>query len=202
MADASPADLAAGLLYSFDMDGDGVYETTGGSASVSRSYNQDGLYTVRAKVTDKDGGTSVYSTTVEVRNVAPVIGGFSTNAQTIGSAHQGSTVTASATFSDVGKLDLHTAVIDWGDGTTSPATVSEANGVGTISGSHVYSSGGAFTVTLRVADDASPAGVATATSQAIVTGPGLGSASDYVRPRLQALATRLLKLFSDMLIAA
>jgi hypothetical protein len=108
-----------------------------------------------------------------VRNVAPTVLSFANNASTLGVAQQGSRVVATGTFSDAGVLDRHTAVIDWGDGTTSPATMSEANGGGGFLASHVYAGGGAFTITLRLSDDANPAGVTTATSNVYVTGVGL-----------------------------
>src|SRR5262249_48643947 len=57
-----------------------------------------------------------------------------------------------ATFSDPGVLDTHTAVWDWGDHTTSAGAVSGANGSGTVSGSHIYTAAGVYTVTLTVTD--------------------------------------------------
>jgi hypothetical protein len=172
-ADASSVDTAAGFTYSFDLDNDGVYEVTGTSPSVSKAYAQDGTYTVRGRITDKDGGHSDYTTSVVVKNVAPTLFTFANNASTLGVAQQGSRVVATGTFSDAGVLDRHTAVIDWGDGTTSPAVMAEANGGGGFLATHVYAGGGAFTITLRLSDDASPAGVTTATSNVYVTGVGL-----------------------------
>ncbi|MFC1976275.1 hypothetical protein ACFLXQ_07740 [Chloroflexota bacterium] len=48
----------------------------------------------------------------------------------------GATVNISANFTDSDPSQTHTVTIDWGDGTTSPGTVSETNGTGTVSGSH------------------------------------------------------------------
>jgi predicted extracellular nuclease len=64
----------------------------------------------------------------------------------------GGPVAASVPFTDPDKLDTHTAVWDWGDGTTTPGTVTESNGSGTIAGSHVYTTAGVYTVTVT-ADD-------------------------------------------------
>ena len=63
-ADASAADLAAGLTYSFDFDGDGVFEISGSSPSASHVYDVPGTYTVNGRVSDKDGGASDYQTSV------------------------------------------------------------------------------------------------------------------------------------------
>jgi PKD repeat protein len=62
-------------------------------------------------------------------------------------------VNVSASFADAGTFDTHTAVWDWGDATSSVGTVSETNGAGTVSGSHVYTAAGVYTVTLTVTDD-------------------------------------------------
>jgi hypothetical protein len=170
-SDASAVDLGAGLTYSFDLDGDGVYETSGSAASARRSFPNEGSYTVRAKVTDKDGGSTTYSTVVNVANAAPTVSSFVTSASAFGSARQGSVVSASGSFADAGVLDTHTAVIDWGDGTTSVVTPRESNGVGTFSATHVYAQGGMYNVCLRLTDNAGAA--ATGSARAIVTGVGL-----------------------------
>jgi hypothetical protein len=60
-------------------------------------------------------------------------------------------VSVSATFSDPGSADTHTATIDWGDGTVEPGTVDET--AGTVSGSHTYLDDGIYTVTVTVTDD-------------------------------------------------
>ena len=55
-------------------------------------------------------------------------------------------------FTDPDKLDTHTAVWNWGDGTTSAGTVTEGNGAGTVAGSHVYAAPGVYRVTVTVSD--------------------------------------------------
>lgn len=65
----------------------------------------------------------------------------------------GATVNASAPFSDPDKLDTHTAVWDWGDGSTSAGTVTENFGAGTITGDHIYTTPGIYTVQVTVQDD-------------------------------------------------
>jgi PKD repeat protein len=173
-ADPSAADLAAKLTYSFDLDGDGAYEVSGKTAtSATRVFANDGTYTVRAKVTDKDGGSTVYTQVVQVSNAAPVVTSLNSSAATLGSARQGSSVNVTGSFKDAGVLDAHAAVIDWGDGTTSVPHLYENRGAGMFFGSHVYTSGGMFTVTVRVKDDAATPGLGTGTAKAIVSGVGL-----------------------------
>src|SRR5262249_40818407 len=86
---------------------------------------------------------------VTVNNLAPSVGALSGPALGV----RGQTLTFSAKFTDPGTADTHTAVIDWGDHTSSPAGVVESNGSGTASGSHVYTAAGTYLVKLTVTDD-------------------------------------------------
>jgi Ca2+-binding RTX toxin-like protein len=54
-------------------------------------------------------------------------------------------------LSDLGSLDTHTAVADWGDGTTSPLTINPATR--TFTAQHVYAAVGVFPVTVTLTDD-------------------------------------------------
>ena len=75
-----------------------------------------------------------------------------------------------ATFSDtyMGQVagDL-TAMISWGDGTTSAGTISGGGGSFTVLGSHTYTTGGNDTFTVKVSDDAP--GTATASGSGTAT---------------------------------
>ena len=172
-SDVSAADLAAGLTYSFDLDNDGTFDVVGSSPTVSRLFLNDGTHTVRARVTDKDGGYSDHTATVVISNVAPVVTGLVNPAATLGNATAGSNVSLDLSFTDAGVLDSHTVLVDWGDGKSTLVTAASLNGAGSASASHVYTQGGVYNVTLRLSDDAQPAGVALASSQVFVTGVGL-----------------------------
>src|SRR5207249_620992 len=76
-----------------------------------------------------------------------------------------------ATFTDPGTLDTHTALINWGDGTTSPGTVVESGGSGQVLGSHAYATVGAYTITVTVTDDDTLGG--SATSSVLLAGASL-----------------------------
>jgi hypothetical protein len=84
------------------------------------------------------------ASTVTVVNVAPVV-------TAVGDSNsEGGVATVSATFTDPGTLDTHTASILWGDG--SPAQMVSvaalASGV-----QHVYGDNGSYSVTVTVTDD-------------------------------------------------
>ncbi|APZ96400.1 PKD domain-containing protein [Fuerstiella marisgermanici] len=94
---------------------------------------------------------------VTVNNVAPVASGLTLNSSTI---NEDGSVTVSGSFTDVGIQDTHTVMIDWGDGTSSPATVTQAAGTGTFTATHQYldddptaTSSDNYTITATVTDD-------------------------------------------------
>jgi PKD repeat protein len=70
--------------------------------------------------------------------------------------------TATASFTD--PYDTHTAVWDWGDGTTSDGTIDEP--AGTVTGAHTYTAPGLYTVNLTLTDSMGVA--ATASYQDVV----------------------------------
>ncbi len=89
--------------------------------------------TVTITAADSNGATATTTFSLTVNNVAPAVS-FNLSANPI---NENDSITLSATISDPGTLDSHTAVIDWGDG--SPTTgLSLAAGVLTFSASHQY----------------------------------------------------------------
>jgi len=142
--DGSGSSAAGGgaLTYAWDF-GDG---TTSSEASPKHAYSDNGVYDVTLTVTDASGSVTSASTTAGITNVAPTIGGITAPAHPRGG---GANVSFSASFTDPGGADTHSAVIDWGDGTSSAAAI----GVGTASGTHTYGSAGVYTVTVTVSDD-------------------------------------------------
>jgi hypothetical protein len=74
----------------------------------------------------------------------------------------GTTAVVSASFIYNIPTDQHTAIWNWGDGTTSTGIVTEANGQGSVTGSHVYAAVGVYQVTLTVTDQRGASGSATA----------------------------------------
>jgi uncharacterized delta-60 repeat protein len=76
-ADDAAADLGT-LRYSFDFNNDGDFVDAGDvsnatSASAAFAFRDNGTYTVRGRVTDKDGGASTYAFSVNVASAAPAV---------------------------------------------------------------------------------------------------------------------------------
>jgi len=129
------------------------------------------VYTVVVTVVDDADVETTVEATVTVNNVAPVIGELTSSAASLGDVAEGETVTVTGSFTDVGTLDTHTAVIDWGDGTTSSADIVEDAGAGSLSASHEYAAGGIYEIQVTLTDDdtGSDAGAATA----VISGAGV-----------------------------
>jgi hypothetical protein len=89
--------------------------------------------------------------TLALAPCTPVVGPIATTPAT--PVPINTTVAASASFTDPGLLETHTALWNWGDGSTSAGTVTESNGSGSVGGSHVYTKDGVYTLTLTVTDD-------------------------------------------------
>lgn len=118
----------------------------------------DFLTVVRLDVYDQieqlgDGDTTL----LQVTNVAPAVAAVGDTIL------EGQAATVSATFTDPGTQDTHSATIDWGDGSPVEAvgTAALAAGVG-----HVYGDDGTFPVTVTVTDD--DGGIGTDTVDAVV----------------------------------
>ncbi len=93
--------------------------------------------------------------TLTIINVAPTVGAITAP---LAPQAMGTTINASANFTDPGILDTHTALWTWGDGSSSPGAVAETNGSGSVTGSHVYATDGVFTISLTVTDKDGGAG--------------------------------------------
>ncbi|MCI0357419.1 MAG: hypothetical protein L0211_02915 [Planctomycetaceae bacterium] len=138
--------------------GDGTSSSvpvTGGAApfSASHTYLDDvpsgdpsNNNLITATIVDPEGADSE-STSVIVNNVAPLAGAL--GGPSGGVRNQPLTFTGS--FTDVGTLDTHSVIINWGDNTTSAAVINPVTR--TFTASHEYASTGGFTLSYTLTDD-------------------------------------------------
>ena len=144
----SSDDTAAGFHYAFSCsNGDlsaATYAGSGTAASTMCTFSDNGSYTVKGRIIDKDDGFTEYTTSVTVNNVAPVV-----SAGADDTIDEGDTFSGGGSFTDPG-ADTWTATVNYGDGSgTNPLAL-----VGkTFSLSHLYADNGSFTVTVCVTDD-------------------------------------------------
>jgi PKD repeat protein len=130
-----------------------------GTVDGSHVYADNGAYTVTVCVTDDDGDMDCDSLVVTVVNVPPTVEAGPDQIASTGEGH----LLDPVTFNDLGTLDTHSAIIDWGDNSPpEPGVVIEApfgppgdpGGMnGTVEGSHLYTTAGAYLVTVTVTDD-------------------------------------------------
>ena len=152
LSDASSADLAAGFGIAFDCGSGFVAAASLTSATCSTDNN--GVRTVRVRISDKDGGATEYSHDVTILNVAPTIAALAG-----ATLLPGETYSAASSFTDPG-ADVWSATVNYGDGSSTNALTLAGK---TFSLSHTYQSAGSFAVSVDVSD-----GSATSTQSAAV----------------------------------
>jgi uncharacterized delta-60 repeat protein len=125
--------------------------------TASRTYLDDGEYTVAATVTDNASASATATAVLTVQNLAPVVTAFNLSSATI---DENGSVTVTGSYTDAGSLDTHNVEIAWGDGSTSLASVDPLTR--TFTASHTYLDDGEYTVAATVTDNTSASATATA----------------------------------------
>ena len=169
----SAADTAAGFAIAFDC-GTGTFVPSPTPSTVCPAVDDPGV-TARAQVTDKDGGTTIASLAVPIRNVAPAVTITAPAANAV--AFIGHAVSLAASFTDPGIRDTHTASFTVA-GATVPAAVTEAGGSGTTAATWTPGSAGIDTLTASVRDNGGAVGSA---SQTLIVADPLGFTSGIGR---------------------
>ncbi|MGN6134359.1 MAG: hypothetical protein ACTHOU_07635, partial [Aureliella sp.] len=135
-------------------------------------------YVIGLSVSDDDAGMTSASTTVRVNNVAPVITSVGSSAGTLDARSSDGLVSISGAFSDVGWLDTHVVMVDWGDGSAAtPVAIDPVSK--TFTGQRAYATGGIFTITVVAIDDDGGSSAPMSTT-AFVEGVGLVGRVLYV----------------------
>jgi hypothetical protein len=123
-----------------------------GSFTVSgtHTYANEGTYPITVAIGDTDGASANTSSTATVAD-APLSAAAVNISATEDTAFSGSV----ATFT-YGNLNaaatVFTAVINWGDGTSSAGSISGSNGSFSVTGSHTYAAAGSFPVSVAIND--------------------------------------------------
>ncbi len=155
-------------------DGSGAQSLAldGTNFSLSHQYLKTGAYTVTVSVVDDQNAAGTTTATITVNNVAPSVGTITLTPATV---KINTTLSALAAFSDPGIFDTHTAVWNWGNGSTN-GSVTESNGSGQVTGSHTYTSIGSYLISLTVTDNGGLSGSAQ-TVAAVIPTNGLAGAN-------------------------
>jgi hypothetical protein len=111
--------------------------------------------TITSTPTNSPTDTRTYTpvpptSTPTVVNSAPILAGMTCPADAV---LIGTPLTTSTGFTDPNGGDTHIAVWNWGDGTSSQGSMSEAGGAGSTSASHTYTEIGVYTIAVTVTDN-------------------------------------------------
>ena len=179
----NPANVAADFTVTINWgDGTTTPATITGSAG---SFTVTGMHTYAAvgpftaTVTINDASPVATATVTDSVTVVPLLVGAPVNfTEAPGVPFTG----AVATFTSANSANVaadFTVTINWGDGTTTPATITGSAGSFTVTGTHTFATAGPFTATVIISD-ASP--VATVTETDSVN--GFAAPSTQVIPTL------------------
>ena len=93
-SDPSPVDAKAGFRYSYDLNGDGIFDigngtsyagsVTSAAAALRNQFAESGTVTVTGRIFDKDGGFRDYKVNIRFLNLPPVATLTSTGIQSVG----------------------------------------------------------------------------------------------------------------------
>jgi hypothetical protein len=133
--------------YSFDSD---CPDCLGSEEIVSADLDNNGFDDLASVGYGAKGVQILMNTNTGIPNEQPKILPLSIAADLV---TVGTEVYAEADFTDPDVLDTHTAVWDWGDGSSSEGNVAETNGSGSVDGAHTYDEPGVYTIDLTVTDD-------------------------------------------------
>ena len=168
----------------------GVYTVEG-----SHTYAEYGAYTIEVSASDK-GGSSVPLTPTASTSVADAslsLAGPFTFTATEG---QSSAVQQVATLTDAAGADSQiadlSATINWGDNTTSAATLVATGtaGVYTVEGSHTYAEYGAYTIEVSASDKGGSSVPLTGTASTTVADASLSLAGAFTFTATEGQASR------------
>ena len=145
---------------------DGTWSWTFGSTDSDQSQ------TVTVTATDSHGAQGNTTFALLINNLNPVITSLTSSAADPDNAAFNIPVTIQGLFTDPGYTDTHHAAIDWGDGSQTMLAEGDIDQVHrTFAGSHLYSAGGDYIITVTMYDD--DGGSASQTTQSYVAGAGL-----------------------------
>ena len=127
---------------------------------------------VTIRATDPLGVYSEVAFNYRVLNVPPVFTSLTNSAASISCTKLLEPTSLAGSFTDAGIADTHTAIVDWGDGSQSAATITQAaGGGGTLNATHRYLIAGKFTIKVTLLDD--DGGFVESTTTAYITGGSL-----------------------------
>ena len=171
-AGSSDPDVGDTLTYEWDLDNDGQFDDSTSQTPTFTLVGDNGVLTVRVRVTDSFGDSSTDSSTVTVDNVRPSVATLSNS----GPVTENTAVTISGVVSDPGWLDTFPSVtVDWDDGAGPQPLAGVTENVRPdatftfTNVAHTYGDDGIYTVTVCATDDDGPTTVPCGVTSITVT---------------------------------
>lgn len=134
----SPSTYSASISWGDTTASAGVVtgsRASGFTVSGSHTYAEEGSYTITVQISDLDSNSTTVTSSATVADAALIAGGL--NLKQSNDSVNG----VVATFGDAdpgGTLSDYTAIISWGDGTSSPGTIAASGSGISRSGTHHY----------------------------------------------------------------
>ena len=153
------------VRYDYDFNNDDIWDAYDASSTVSWTYTAFGNYTAKLRVTDNLGAQSTTTSTIAV-NAVPIA--------SLVPNPTGGTAPMIVTYDASASYDPNGTIIDYewdinNNGVFNEAGA-EAAARGMTSVQVTYNSAGSYTVVVRVTDNATPPGIATASATIIMHG--------------------------------
>jgi PKD repeat protein len=149
--------------YEWDFNYNGqTFNSQATGATIQHQFSKVGTYTVALRVTDSNGGATIGTTTVTVKNVAPTV-----NAGPPQTINEGATATFQGSSTDPGASN-ETYIYEWDFNYNGQTFNSQATGA---NAQHQFLQPGTFTVALRVTDSNGGVSIGTTTVTVINVAP-------------------------------
>ena len=160
--DYSKEEAEAGYTYSYDFYNNGIFEQSGSSPTATVPADitaHPGTYTIHGRISDSLANYTDYTTQITVADVAPdvtVVGPDQPVSDgTVVSLGSAAGFTWNG-YSTPGHAETFTAMVNWGDGTTTPAAITITSLPGeatsaTLAATHRFAPGN-YTVSVSVED--------------------------------------------------
>jgi len=164
------SDFTATIVWGDGNTSTGIVSGSNGSFTVDggNTYNSEGFFTASVTIVRAaDNSQLTLGGTIEVTGNDNLTG--SSNLVLTGVPNQAFNNVTVATFTDSDTLTPasdFTTTIDWGDGTTTPGTLTGSNGSFSVTGSHTYAVAGNYTVTTFMDDIIPDGAIGIATTKA------------------------------------
>ena len=193
---------SSNLTFTWDLDGDGKFNDAKGAnplvaGSQLRAMNLTGgptAHTISVEVTDRTGHEIGVGTAVLTIKDAPlVVSGFTYDV-TEGQKFNRNV----ATFQDIGgteDLSHYSAIINWGDGTSSVGNVIRDGSQLRVAGAHAYANHGDFNVQVAISEDGGNPTIATTTVH--VHDAGISANRTYLSQTVGRSFTQPVASFKD-----